>query len=153
MAPERIKIFAEKRRLSIWLWIVPALLVAAFIGFYLHHHKPAPATAVIVPANGSLPQLGAVLFDQGKVTLTADGMATLDRAADAMRGNPNVMLRLEGGPPTVDSLARARVQSVAAYLDRKGVDRSRMTVGPIPVTTPTPLDQLTDTRRVELYLK
>jgi hypothetical protein len=150
MPEERVRIFAEKKRLSIWLWIVPVLLLAGFVGFFLHHGKRQPP-AVIVPTNGSLPELGSVLFDQGKPTLTADGMATIDRAANAMRGNPNVMLRLEGGPPNVDALAR--VQSVAAYLDRKGIDRSRMTVGPIVVTTPQPLDRLTDQRRVELYLK
>jgi outer membrane protein OmpA-like peptidoglycan-associated protein len=161
MTQDHIKVYEEKNRLSIWLWILPTLLVVAFVVFFVRHHRIAsPNTAPVVSA---LPALGGVHYETASPKLDADGQATIDRAAETMRGNPNIGLRLEGYPDTNgrevhnDLLTRQRTQSVAKALEARGIDPTRLVVAPFPPPTPADTDPIPDkapdTRRIELYIR
>jgi outer membrane protein OmpA-like peptidoglycan-associated protein len=162
MPTEQIQVYEEKNGLSIWLWIVPALLVIAFTIFFVRHHRIAPPNTV--PVANALPALGSVHYETASTKLDADGFATISRAADTMRGNPNIGVRLEGYPDAVghpgvhnDLFSRQRTQSVAKALEAEGIDPTRLTVAPFPPPTPADTDPIPDkapdTRRIELYIR
>lgn len=147
--------------LSIWLWILPALLVIGFAIFFVRHHRIAPPTTA--PVASALPALGSVHYETASPKLDPDGVATVDRAAETMRGNPNIGLRLEGYPNTAlkpmnqDLLTRQRTQSVQKELEAQGIDPNRLVVAPFPPPSPADTDPVPDkapdTRRIELYIR
>ncbi len=132
--------------LSLWFWIAPFLLLLIFVtAFAIHRQAAIPRPVAAIDA---LPALGVVQFDSGASTLTPDGQAALDRAADAMRGNPNIRLRLEGYEAPrpkarkkdrrIDPLTLQRVLAVENYLDAKGIERTRVTGGKLRHSLPNP---------------
>lgn len=161
MSPEQPELDEDKNGLSIWLWILPALLVAVFAVLFVRHHRIAPPTTA--PVANALPSLGGVHYETASPNLDPDGLATVERAAETMRGNPNIGLRLEGYPDTDgrelhnDLLTRQRTQSVAKALEASGIDPNRLVVAPFPPPTPADTDPVPDkapdTRRIELYIR
>ena len=85
----------------------------------------------------------------------------MDRAAEAMKSNPNAHLRLEGytdstGTDTHNlSLSQQRAYAVANYLKSKGIDGSRLTGNGFgqgnPADTNATDTGKADNRRVELF--
>lgn len=165
---ERVKVYEEKKKgLPIWAWLLPLLLLLALLAYFLtrHHDTPgtdAPAVSQTAPpAATAFPDLGTVHFDTDKATLTPDGKATLQRAAAAMKGNPNVHLRLEGYTDSTgngahnDTLADQRAKTVVDYLQGQGIERSRLTGEGFgaakPVDTNSTEQGKADNRRVELF--
>ena len=167
---EHVKVYEEKKKgLPIWAWLLPLLLLLAVLAYLLsRHHQPAAGDTPAVsqnspstPAVGAFPDLGAVHFDPDKATLTPEGQATLDRAAEAMKGNPNVHLRLEGFTDSTgnaahnQSLADQRTLAVASYLQAHGVEHSRLTGQGFgaekPADTNATNQGKADNRRVELF--
>ena len=163
MPREHIKVYQERPPLSIWFWILPLFLLAAFLTFFFIRRHHAPPTVMAQPVATNLPDLGSLTFVPGQPSLAEDGQATLDRAAEAMRGNPNVLLRVEGyapprsRPTRSGSLAQQRALAVANYLEAKGIDRSRLTGAtrtafkPLPIADPSIPSG--DRRRAELYIQ
>lgn len=167
--PERVKVYEEKKGLPIWAWLLPLLLLLALLAYFLTRHRPtdAPAVSQTVPtttdANRStaFPDLGTVHFDTDKATLTAAGVATLQQAAAAMKGNPNTHLRLEGyadstgSAPHNDSLSAQRAKTVVDFLQGQGIDSNRLTGEGFgaskPVETNATSEGKADNRRVELF--
>ena len=162
---DKIKVFEEKKGLPIWAWLLPLLLLAALLAYFLTRHKEEPAISQapvtqVAPA-AAFPDLGTVHFDTDKATLTPASQTTLDKAADAMKANPNAHLRLEGYTDSTGndmhnlSLSQQRAYSVANYLKAKGIDGSRLTgngFGPgNPADTNATSDGKADNRRVELF--
>ena len=163
---DRVKVYEEKKKgLSIWAWLLPLLLLLALLVYFLTRHKEEPAitqapVSQVAPA-AALPDLGTVHFDTDKATLTAESQATLDRAAEAMKSNPNAHLRLEGytdstgAVPHNLNLSQQRAYAVANYLKSKGIDGSRLTgngFGPgNPADTNATGAGKADNRRVELF--
>jgi outer membrane protein OmpA-like peptidoglycan-associated protein len=134
--PDRVKIYEERKNksLPIWAWLLP-LLVIAVLAFYLfsrHREEWASlSTARSQTAASTFPDLGTVHFDTDKATLTAEGQATLQRAADAMKANPSVHLRLKdytdstGNLPHNLTLSQQRTIVAADFLKGQGIDGSR----------------------------
>ncbi len=161
---EHVKVFEEKKKgLPIWAWLLPLLLLLGLLAWFLTHRNNtagiAPATAAAPTA--AFPDLGTVHFDTDKATLTPEGQATLQQAAAAMKGNPNVHLRLEGytdstgTDPHNDTLSNQRARTVVDYLQGQGIERSRLTGEGFGATKPvdsnaTPQGKA-DNRRVELF--
>ena len=100
-------------------------------------------------------------FDTDKATLTAEGTATLQQAAAAMKANPNVHLRMEGYTdstgtnPHNDTLSDQRAKTVVDFLSAQGIERSRLTGEGFgaakPVDTNATAQGKADNRRVELF--
>ena len=160
---ERVKIYEEKKAaLPIWAWLLPLLLLIALLAYFLtRHHAPADTAVSQTATAAAFPDLGTVHFETDKATLTPDGEATLQRAAAAMKGNPNVHLRLEGYTDSTgseshnDTLSDQRAKTVADYLQGQGIDRSRLTGQGFgaekPVDTNATDRGKADNRRVELF--
>ena len=167
---DRVKVYEEKKkaRVPIWAWMLPLLLILGLLSFFLTRHR-AESTAAVQPAAAApapaaanaFPDLGTVKFDTDKATLTPEDQATLDRAADAMKTNPNVHLRMEGytdstgNDPHNLSLSQQRAITVADYLKAKGVDGKRLTGEGFgknnPADTNATAAGKADNRRVELF--
>jgi outer membrane protein OmpA-like peptidoglycan-associated protein len=162
---DRVKVFEEKRKLPIWAWFLPLLLLLALLAYFLTRHKDDPAItkaplSQVAPA-AAFPDLGTVHFDTDQATLTSAGRATLDRAAEAMKSNPNVHMRVEGYTDSTGtdvhnlSLSQQRAHAVADYLKGKGINGSRLTgngFGPgNPADTNATDSGKADNRRVELF--
>ena len=170
---ERVKIYEEKKKAGVpfWIWLLPLLLIAA-AAYYLLNRHPAQSAAVAAPiataapaaaasAPAAFPDLGTVHFDTDKATLTPDGQATLDKAADAMKNDPSVHLRLEGFTDSTGtaphnlSLSEQRANTVGQYLKSKGIDGNRLTGDGFAATNPVDTNQTAagkaDNRRVELF--
>ena len=164
--PDKVKVYEEKKKgLPIWAWLLPLLLLVALIAYFMTRHKDEPVVtqapvSQVAPA-AAFPDLGTVHFDTDKATLTPESQATLDKAADAMKSNPNAHLRLEGYTDSTGAdahnltLSQQRAISVADYLKSKGVDGSRLTgngFGPgNPADTNATSTGKADNRRVELF--
>ena len=165
---ERVKVFEEKKGLAVWMWLLPLLLLLALIAYFLTRHHDEPAVAAPVPAAQTaaaapapFPDLGTVHFDTNKATLTAEGQATLQQAAAAMKANPNVHLRIEGFTDSTGSgthnrsLSDQRAGTVIDYLQSQGIDRSRLTgqgfAAAKQVDTNATAQGKADNRRVELF--
>lgn len=162
---DRVKVFEEKKKLPIWAWLLPLLLLIAVLAYFLTRHKEEPAitrspVSQVAPA-AAFPDLGTVHFDTDQATLTPASQATLDRAAEAMKSNPNAHLRLEGYTDSTGtdmhnlSLSQQRAYAVADYLKSKGIEGSRLTgngFGPgNPADTNATDTGKADNRRVELF--
>ena len=164
--PDKVKIDEEKKQgLPIWAWLLTLLLLAALLAYFLTRHKDEPVVSQapvtqVAPA-AAYPDLGTVHFDTDKATLTPASQATLDKAAEAMKANPNAHMRLEGytdstGTDTHNlSLSQQRAYSVANYLKAKGIDGSRLTGNGFGPGNPTDTNATNggkaDNRRVELF--
>lgn len=165
---EHVKLYEEKKRgLPIWAWLLPLLLLLALLAYFLLHRQPAAAPVADTPvatapaAPTAFPDLGTVHFDTNQATLTAEGTATLQQAAAAMKANPNVHLRLEGftdstgTAPHNDTLSDQRAKTVADYLQSQGIERNRLTGEGFgaakPVDSNTTAQGKADNRRVELF--
>ena len=164
---EHVKIYEEKKKgLPIWAWLLPLLLLLALLAYFLTRNRnpadaPAVSQATPAAATNAFPDLGTVHFDTDKATLTPEGQATLQRAAAAMKGNPNVHLRLEGYTDSTgeashnDSLSDQRAKTVVDYLQGQGIERSRLTGAGFgsakPVDTNATDQGKADNRRVELF--
>ena len=162
---DRVKVYEEKRgRLPVWAWLLPLLLLVALLAWFLnrHHDEPVAASnAAPVAAAAAFPDLGAVKFDTDQATLTPEDQQILQRAASAMKQNPNAHLRLEGftdstgTAPHNDTLSDRRTMAVADYLQSQGIDRSRLTGQGFgaanPVNTNSTDQGKADNRRVELF--
>lgn len=169
--PDRVEVFEEKKKngLPLWAWLLPLLLLLALVAYFLTRHKDEPAVtnapaSQIAPAatsTGAFPDLGTVHFDTDKATLTAQGQATLQQAAAAMKANPNIHLRLEGytdrtgNDPHNLNLSQQRAMTVAEYLKGQGIEGSRLTGGGFGPAKPTDTNATeagkADNRRVELF--
>ena len=163
---ENVKIYEEKKRgLPIWAWLLPLLLLLALLAYFLTRHKAEPAitqapVSQVAPA-AAFPDLGTVHFDTDQATLTPASQATLDKAADAMKANPNAHMRLEGYTDSTGtdmhnmSLSQQRAYAVANYLKTKGIDGSRLTGNGFGPGNPTDTNATdtgkADNRRVELF--
>jgi outer membrane protein OmpA-like peptidoglycan-associated protein len=164
--PEKVKVYEEKKKgMPIWAWLLPLLLVLALLAYFFTRHNEEPAitqapVSQVAPV-AALPDLGTVHFDTDKATLTADSQATLDKAAEAMKSNPNAHLRLEGYTDSTGAdrhnldLSQQRAYAVADYLKSKGIDGNRLTgngFGPgNPADTNATNSGKADNRRVELF--
>ena len=167
---ERVKVYEENKKsgIPIWAWLLPLLLLLALLAYFLtrHHDTVAPVATPVsqstpAAAPAAFPDLGTVHFDTDKATLTPEGKATLDKAADAMKNDPGVHLRLEGytdstgTDPHNQTLSQQRAYTVANYLKAKGVDGSRLTgegfASADPVASNATDTGKADNRRVELF--
>ncbi len=167
---DRVKVYEEKKKagIPIWAWLLPLLLILGLLAFFLTRHRPEstaavqPAAATPTPAAANaFPDLGTVKFDTDKATLTPEDQAVLDRAADAMKTNPNVHLRMEGYTDSTGtdphnlSLSQQRAMTVASYLKSKGVDGNRLTGEGFGKSNPADTNATdagkADNRRVELF--
>ena len=161
---ERIKVYEEKKKgLPIWAWLLPLLLLLALLAYFLARPHVGSTTGAAGPAAAAAgyPDLGTVHFDTDKADLTDADKATLDRAADAMKGHPDVRMRLEGftdstgTDPHNMTLSQQRAYSVANYLKGKGIDGTRLTgdgfAASNPVASNTTDAGKADNRRVELF--
>ena len=165
---ERVKVYEEGARkagIPIWAWLLPLLLLLALLAYFLTRHKSdnaAPAAAVTSTAQpAALPTLATIHFATDKSDLSPEAKTELDRAAEVMKQDRNVHLRLEGytdstGTPTHnDNLAGARAAAVAEYLKGKGVPNSQITGEGFgeekPVATNATAEGKADNRRVELF--
>lgn len=163
---ENIKVYEEKKRgLPIWAWLIPLLILLGLLAYFLFHRQADPvitqAPASQVAPAAAFPDLGTVHFNTDQATLTPASQATLDRAADAMKANPNAHMRLEGytdstGTDTHNmSLSQQRAYAVANYLKAKGIDGARLTGNGFGPTNPADTNATdtgkADNRRVELF--
>ena len=162
---ENVKIYEEKKKgLPIWAWLLPLLLLLGLLAYFLLHRPAATAaTPVVAPAaaTAAFPDLGTVHFETDSAVLTDADKATLDRAADAMKKDPAVHMRLEGYTDSTGtdphnlSLSQRRAISVGDYLKGKGIETNRLTgegFGPSnPVDTNATTAGKADNRRVELF--
>ncbi len=165
---ERVKVYEEKKSgVPIWAWLLPLLVLLALLAYFLtHRHAATTDNAVVSQAapaagTGGFPDLGTVHFDTDKATLTAEGTATLQQAAAAMKNNPNVHLRMEGytdstgTSPHNDTLSDQRAKTVVDFLQGQGIERSRLTGQGFgaakPVDTNATTQGKADNRRVELF--
>ena len=166
---DHVKVYEEKKGIPVWAWLLPLLLLLTLLAWFLLHRSAAPAgtssvtvaPASQVPSAARFPDLGTVHFATDKATLSVEGQATLDRAAEAMKGNPDVHLRLQGytdstgNDPHNLNLSQQRAISVADYLKGKGIEGSRLTgngFGPSnPADSNATATGKADNRRVELF--
>ncbi len=169
MSTERVKVYEEKNKgIPILYWLLPLLLLALLALWAWRSRHNAPVASTNTPAAvgasstaGALPDLGTVHFDTDKATLTPEGQATLDRAADAMKQQPNLHLRLEGYTDSTgstghnDALAQERALTVEQFLMAKGIPKDRLTGQGFgeqnPVNTNATAPGKADNRRVELF--
>ncbi len=174
MATEHVKVFEEKKKgLPIWAWLLPLLLIAAIAAWLLLHHKQpaaatdaapataaAPATTATAAATGA-PDLGPIHFATDQATLTPEGQATLQRAAEYMKQNPSAHMRIEGftdstgTEPHNADLSVQRATTAAGFLEAQGIDKSRLTGQGFAANNPADTNATTsgkaDNRRVEIF--
>jgi outer membrane protein OmpA-like peptidoglycan-associated protein len=168
---EHVRIYEEKKSTSIWLWLLPLLLLLALLAFFLLRHRAPAATAIAAPVattpilanpNPALPEIGTIHFATGTAAITPEGKATLDRAAAAMKTHPEARLRIEGftdstGPAALnDVLSQQRALAAANYLKAEGIEGSRLTgegFGPDdPAGDNAGSSGRADNRRAELFV-
>lgn len=170
MATGRVKVYEDGKQggLPVWAWLLPLLILLGLLAwFLLRHHSPATNAAntapavVAAPAAGNMPDLGSVHFATDQATLTPEGQATLTRASEYLKQNPNVHMRVEGYTDATgtaghnETLSEKRAGTVVQYLQGQGIEKSRLTgegFGPqSPVDTNATADGKADNRRVELF--
>ncbi len=104
--------------------------------------------------------LEGVNFETNSANLTADAQTVLDRVASALRGNPEVRVRVAGHTDSTGArsynvtLSQSRAESVVAYLTAAGVAADRMEAagfGPDrPIADNATAEGRLENRRVEL---
>ena len=162
---DRVRIYEEKTRsIPRWAWFIPILLLLG-LGVFLFTHplnKPLSGPSTNQPqltplpaadTAAALPDLGTVHFEPDLATVTPNGRATLQRAANALRENPGLRLRIEGYTGTLDprnqTLPQQRASAVARYLIQQGITSDRLTGSGF--TTSAPNTGRTNNRRIELF--
>lgn len=93
-----IKIYEEKKN-NLPFWACLPLLIALLSCLSAHRGFSPIASSHSVPGTASpiaFPDSRTVHFATDQATLTPEGAATLQRAAEAVKANPSVHLRLEG---------------------------------------------------------
>lgn len=161
---ENVKIYEEEKGTPIWMWLLPLLLLLALAAWLLTRHKAEPAQATATAQTtpiAAFPDLGMVHFATDQAILTPTGKETLNKAATAMKSNPNAHLRLEGytdstgAMPHNETLSDRRATAVADYLKALGIPGSRLTGGGFgpdkPLDTNVTTEGKADNRRVELF--
>ncbi len=150
---EKVKVYEEKKKgMSLWMWLIPLLiLLGILIWYFSRNHNPAPTAS----------SMGSVYFDTGSAALTADDQTTLNKAADSMKQNPNMRLRIQGYTDSTGdaaqnvALSKQRSDAVQQYLTGKGVDQSRLNLEGFgdsnPAATNGTADGKATNRRVELF--
>lgn len=162
MATEHVKVYEEKKGLPIWAWLLPLLLLAFLLWYFLGRSKaPTSSADQQAVATASAPTLGAVKFATNSAELTPEDQTTLNNAATYMKSNPSAHLRVEGytdstgSSQTNQTLSQQRAYSVANYLKSQGIEGSRLTgdgFGPAnPADTNSTEAGKADNRRVELF--
>ena len=153
MATEHVKVFEEKKPLSLLTWLLPLLLLLALLAWFLlsRHHGPTAGT----------PALGSVQFATNSAQLTPEDQTTLNNAANYLKSNPGAHLRVEGYTDATGTaeanrtLSQQRAYSVGNYLKQQGVEASRLTGSGFgadkPVDTNSTEQGKADNRRVELF--
>lgn len=165
MAMENVKVYEEKKKFPVWAWLVPLLLLAALLAWFLTRPKQdtsAPATTATAAATGA-PDLGAVHFDTDQATLTTEGKETLTRAADYMKQNPSANLHIAGytdstgTTPHNAGLSERRALAAGHFLEGLGIPASRLKGGgkadSNPVDTNDTAAGKAGNRRVEIYVE
>ncbi|MDH4279625.1 MAG: OmpA family protein, partial [Acidimicrobiia bacterium] len=77
--------------------------------------------------------LDPVTFEVGSATITDEGLAVLDEAAEYLKADPEVTVEIAGHTDSdgdaADNirLSQARAEEVEAYLESQGIDGARMT--------------------------
>jgi peptidoglycan-associated lipoprotein len=95
-------------------------------------HAPAPRDTAAPAAQG--PELAAVYFDYDSATLRTDARATIKKNADALRGDGDLVVTLEGHCDERGSeeynlaLGERRAEAVRGYLVDLGVPASHLRV-------------------------
>ncbi len=164
---DRVKVYEEaekKKSLSIWAWLLPLLILLALLLYFLTRHHAAPAAAAPpapAQATAAQPSLGTVYFDTNQAALNPQGQATVQHAADQMKANPSIKLRLQGytdstgGATHNGSLSEQRAIAVGAFLKSQGIDGSRISGQGFGEAQPAATNGTdtgkADNRRVELY--
>ncbi|MDX9787975.1 MAG: OmpA family protein [Desulfobacterales bacterium] len=120
---------------------------------------PAPAPA---PVERQPISFHSVYFDFDKADLTPDAKAELDRAAQTMMDNPDVVLELQGntcsmGPASYNkALGDRRAKSVHDYLVSKGISSDRLKTVSFGLAQPkhpnTTREGRSKNRRVDLVI-
>gem|GEM_PF-2051046 len=126
---------------------------------------PSPARRDATQSAGSMlamRKFETVHFDQAPTGITPQSAATLDRAVDFLRKNPNLMIQAVGfsdnasGPEASQKASVQRAQAVYRYLVDSGVDRKRIVIlasGPsMPLASNDTPEGRVQNRRVELYV-
>ncbi len=177
MATQRVKVYEDGKKggLPVWAWLLPLLLLLALLAWFLLHRKnaapadatngttavPAATAGAVSGAASGMPNLGSVHFATDQATLTPEGEATLNQAADYMKQHPETRIRVEGFTDATGTdphnipLSQQRANTVEQFLVGKGIDKSRLTgegFGPAnPVDTNATPEGKADNRRVELF--
>ncbi len=88
---------------------------------------------VIVPIEvGQSIRLNNIFFDQAKATLKSESFVELDRVVEFLKGNTDIKVEIGGhtdnvGPAAGNlKLSQSRAQSVADYIIKKGIPKSRI---------------------------
>jgi len=151
---DKVKIYEEKKKaLPIWAWLLPLLLIAGLLAYFLTRHHDVQTAAT--------PDLGTVYFDTNQAALSNDDQQTLQKTAATLKQNPNMHMRLEGftdstgSAPLNEGLSERRANAVADYLQSQGIDRKRLNGGgngaSHPAETNSSEQGKADNRRVELF--
>ncbi len=154
-SPERVKVYEQKTQggVSKWVWLIPLLLLLGLMVWYFNRDRsPAVATTA---------SIGSVYFTTGSAALTADDQATLSKAADSMKQNAAMRLRVQGYTDSTGdaaqnvALSNQRSAAVQQYLASKGVDQSRLSLEGFGQANPADSNGTSDgkanNRRVELF--
>lgn len=154
-SPERVKVYEQKAQagLSKWVWLIPLLLLLGLLIWYVNRdHRPAVTETA---------SIGSVYFDTGSAALTTDDQATLSKAAESMKQNSSMRLRVQGYTDSTGdtaqnvALSNQRSNAVRQYLASKGVDQSRLNLEGFGQANPAASNGTSDgkasNRRVELF--
>jgi len=82
---------------------------------------------------GSIVRLNNIFFEFAKATLLPESFPELDRTADFLKNNPNIVIEIgghtddSGSDITNQKLSERRANSVATYIVSKGIDTKRIT--------------------------
>lgn len=135
----------EERAAGIGIGVAAGALIGAAIGYlWTSDEEPAPppppppppTAAPAPPPPAPVPAkiiLRGVNFDYDKSNIRSDARAILDEAAQTLKDNPDVRVRVaahtdsRGSDEYNQRLSERRAQSVKAYLVAKGVAASRLT--------------------------
>ncbi|MER2996245.1 peptidylprolyl isomerase [Pontibacter populi] len=93
-----------------------------------------------------------ILFDNGKATLTKEGIAQLNEVAELLTEMPNTSLDINGHTDSREEaaakdLAQKRAQAVAEYLQQEGVPTAQLTINSLGKTKQAGPDKTETGRR------